>query len=273
MAIPVNDPGWHHTPKTIQQSGLTTLYRPGMGEVTHINLDLLTLPAGKDFSGISKSRETVLIVLSGTISGQVGSLRFDDLGKRADVFDGKAEAVYIGKGDGFSLTAVTDCRCILASCKTDRTDLQSRVIRQDDVRVRDVGRDNWQRTVHDIIPGDFPADTLIIGETYNPPGNWSSYPPHKHDKDNPPVESQFEELYFYKVSPSRGFGIQRIYTAEGDVDVSYTVSDNDLIEIPRGYHPVIAGGGYQLYYLWVLAGKGRSPVWFEDPSHSWIKNG
>jgi 5-deoxy-glucuronate isomerase len=111
---------------------------------------------------------------------------------------------------------------------------------------------------------------LIIGETFNPPGNWSSSPPHKHDRDDPPREEKFEEVYFYRLDPPQGFALQRVYSADGDLDVCYAVKHNDAVVLPRGYHPVVAAPGYRLYYLWVLAGQSRNPVWSEDPAHSWI---
>jgi 5-deoxy-glucuronate isomerase len=265
------DPGWLHRPSVKGKTGMIPLYKPEWGEVKRTSLYLLYLPAGEDFTGISKSRETALIILSGSIKGSAGLVMFDRLGERDSVFKGRASAFYVAPHDSWEITALTDTRIIIAAAPTQRTDLASRVITPDQVNVRHVGRDNWSREVHDVIPASFPADRLIIGETFNPAGCWSSYPPHKHDQDNLPTESEFEELYFYAVDPTEGFGIQRVYTAEGDVDVSYAVKNDDVVEIPRGYHPVVAAAGYRLYYLWILAGKGRNPVWADDPAHSWVK--
>jgi 5-deoxy-glucuronate isomerase len=124
------------------------------------------------------------------------------------------------------------------------------------------------------VGGDFPAEHLIVGETLNPPGNWSSSPPHKHDRHDPPHESNFEEVYLYRLEPRQGFGLQRVYDPDSSngtaVDHTYAVKHDDVVALPRGYHPVVAAPGYRLYYLWVLAGDGRDPVWFEDPDHAWI---
>jgi 5-deoxy-glucuronate isomerase len=135
-----------------------------------------------------------------------------------------------------------------------------------------VGRHNWKRTCHDIIPGGFPAKYLVVGETFNPPGNWSSVPPHCHEKDNLPVESLQEEVYYFKMSPSQGFGLQRMYTDDRSIDECYAIQDNDTVALPRGYHPIAAAPGYRLYYLWVLAGPKRAMVPRDDPAHAWLKN-
>jgi 5-deoxy-glucuronate isomerase len=110
-----------------------------------------------------------------------------------------------------------------------------------------------------------------VGETYNPPGLWSSYPPHKHDEHRPPEESKLEEVYHFRVKPSRGFGIQRVY-GQG-LDETYAVQDRDTVVITRGFHPVASAPGYSLYYLWVLAGDERLMCPREDPEHAWISSG
>jgi len=107
----------------------------------------------------------------------------------------------------------------------------------------------------------------MVGETFNPPGNWSSYPPHKHDgKDG---EVVLEEVYYYRVSPPHGFGQQMLYTTDGECH-THTVRDGDAVLLPYGYHPVAAPPGYKLYYLWALAGAERKIGLHEDPTHTWI---
>ena len=125
--------------------------------------------------------------------------------------------------------------------------------------------------MYDIIyEENVAAGRLVLGETINPPGNWSSAPPHKHDADDPPNEAELEEIYFFKVEPRQGFGIQRLYNKR-DFDVAYTLKDGDAVAIPEGYHPVVAGPGYRLYYLWFLAGRGRRLHPRTDPDHAWVE--
>lgn len=160
----------------------------------------------------------------------------------------------------------------LAICSTPgKAGTPARVVTADQLKVRKVGLGNWFRTIYDIVDAPFPAHTMILGETYNPPGFWSSAPPHKHEIDDPPHESEHEEAYFFRLNPARGFGMQRVYTDDRSLDEAYTVEDGDVVAIPRGYHPVAAGPGYQLYYLWVLAGNQRVLAPRDDPEHAWLK--
>jgi 5-deoxy-glucuronate isomerase len=121
-----------------------------------------------------------------------------------------------------------------------------------------------------------PAERLLAGETLNPPGNWSSFPPHKHDRPNSPQEAVLEEIYFFRVKPAQGFGFIWTYTAPDDPEGFsnvFVVEDGDTVLLPKGYHPVVAAPGYELHYTWVLAGEERRyGAWADDPRHAWVKN-
>jgi 5-deoxy-glucuronate isomerase len=107
----------------------------------------------------------------------------------------------------------------------------------------------------------------MVGETFNPPGHWSSFPPHKHDgRDGEPT---LEEVYYYRVDPPQGFGQQMLYTTDGEC-VTHAVRDGDTVLLPYGYHPVSSPPGYRLYYLWGMAGEQRKLALHEDPAHKWI---
>jgi 5-deoxy-glucuronate isomerase len=140
-------------------------------------------------------------------------------------------------------------------------------MRPEGVEVNARGKGNYAREVHNVFVTDPHAKRLMVGETINPPGNWSSYPPHKHDgKDGEPV---LEEVYYYRVSPPQGFGQQLMYTNEGEC-TTHTVRDGDAVLLPYGYHPVSAPPGYKVYYLWAMAGGERKLALHEDPAHTWI---
>jgi 5-deoxy-glucuronate isomerase len=129
------------------------------------------------------------------------------------------------------------------------------------------GRGSYSREVHNLFVTDGHARRLMIGETFNPPGNWSSYPPHKHDgRDGEP---KLEEVYYFRLDPPQGFGQQMLYTADGE-SVTHAVRDGDAVLLPYGYHPVSAPPGYRLYYLWGMAGEQRKLALHEDPAHRWI---
>jgi len=143
------------------------------------------------------------------------------------------------------------------------------LISPDKVRLRKAGKDNFKRDVYDIVDERIKAEHIVVGETINEKGNWSSYPPHKHDRDNLPLESKQEELYFFKLEPPDGFGVIRLYNKKSDK--IFTIKNNDVIAIPRGYHPVGVIPGYRIYYLWILAGKKRILKPSDDPKYSWVK--
>jgi 5-deoxy-glucuronate isomerase len=243
-----------------------------------IQFTVLKLRHGDTFSENLSSRELGLVVLGGVCSVKVDSENFQSLGQRKNVFDGRAYAVYIPGKSEYSIGAESDCEIALCYAPWQgrprpggRGEGHIKLITPEENKVRVVGRDNWQREVVDLIDSSIPASSLLIGETYNPPGHWSSYPPHKHDVDDLPTESQNEEFYFFKIHPRQGFGIQRVYTKDGSLDETCTLQNNDAVMIPKGYHPVVAAAGYQLYYLWVLSGEKRVLAMNDDPDHQWLK--
>jgi 5-deoxy-glucuronate isomerase len=128
-----------------------------------------------------------------------------------------------------------------------------------------------------LAPDAFPADKLVAVEVLTPEGNWSSYPPHKHDQHRPPQEARLEEIYYFEIAGSHGspgFGLHRLYTTDGTINLTETVSDGDVVLIPRGYHgPSVAAPGYHMYYLNVLAGPApeRSMAFCDDPAHAWVR--
>jgi 5-deoxy-glucuronate isomerase len=117
--------------------------------------------------------------------------------------------------------------------------------------------------------GDEQADSLLVCEVLTPPGHWSSYPPHKHDRDALPDESFLEETYYFRIDPPRGFGLQRVYTEDRSLDETLSVRDRDTVLVPRGYHTVSAPPGYAVYYLNVMAGPARAWAVANDPDHEW----
>jgi len=145
------------------------------------------------------------------------------------------------------------------------------VITPEQVKEAHIGKENYQRDAVLMLTEAFPAQHLFIGEAYVPSGNHASYPPHRHDFDNLPVEVDMEELYFFRFNPEQGYGIQKIYTDDGSIDFTCTVKQNDTTLIPRGYHPVINAPGYTMYYLWIMTGQNhRKFLSVIDPQHKWI---
>jgi len=243
---------------------------PENSPLRQLSFSTLTLEKDKIVDLNEKNRETAVIVLSGALSVGGPEVSVGTLGERDSVFGGKASALYLPPGAQVSISASETAELAIAQSPSSMSNLRPKIITPEDVLIKSVGKSNWSRSVNVIMGPDFPADKMVIGETYNPPGNWSSSPPHKHDEHDPPHESLHEELYYYRVNPAQGFGVQRIYTEDGTIDECHAVRDGDVIVIPRGYHPVVAGPGYQLYYLWILAGTERQTAWREDQNHNWI---
>jgi len=236
-----------------------------------IEFGILNLGDGEDYDESADGKEVALVILSGRCTVKVDGETFAGIGGRKDVFSGEAYSLYIPAGRSFKVTGIGDVQIALCRAPSD-LEGDVRLISPEDVRIRSVGALNWRRDVKDIIDLRTEASHLVIGETINPPGNWSSIPPHRHDFDNLPEESDMEEVYFFKFSPRQGFGFQRIYTDDRSRDEAYVVEDGDTVILPEGYHPVAAAPGYRLYYLWILAGEKRILAPRDDPAHAWLKN-
>ncbi len=256
-----------YTPK----DGYTALVKPGKDGIEFIELGMLRLPPGGVYHGKSDGTEVCLVLLGGLANVMVGETSFPSIGGRANVFGGRATAVHIPPGLKFKVEAVGAVEAALARAPSDLAG-EPRLIGPEKVKVNARGKDAFERHVHDIIDVNFPSRCLLVGETFNLPGKWSSYPPHKHDRMAPPDETRMEEVYFFKVNPPQGFGFQRVYSPDRNLDQAYVIRDNSLTKLPFGYHPTAAAPGYSLYYLWVLAGEPRNYILFDDPDHKWVRD-
>jgi len=239
----------------------------------YLRFGVIRLREGEEQRIGVKEEEAALVVLTGTATVKVDRMKYEGIGGRLDVFSGNAATVYLPCHHEATIACAGAGPLAVAVCRAPSTLRRApALIRPEDVRIKTVGRANWRRTVRDIIDYTFEAQHLVLGETVNPPGNWSSSPPHKHEVDNPPEEVKMEEIYFFQIKPEQGFGFQRIYTDDRSIDVSYAVQHNDTVLLPKGYHPVAAAPGYQLYYLWFMAGPtSRVLRPKDDPAHTWLK--
>lgn len=256
--------------------GFTALVAPPSHGFTRLGFGMLTLAAGETYAGDSGAGEIGLIILTGTCDVRCGDQHYSGLGGRQSVFDGRATAVYVPRDTAFAVAAAAG-GVEVAVCSSPAARRRSpRVVRPEDVVVWERGHTGFRRLVHDVIGPRIEADALLVGETYTFAGNWSGYPPHKHDRDAPPEAAQ-EEIYFFKLRPEHGFGIQCVYSAPGDargaLDLALPVRHDDVSIIPYGYHPVAAPPGYDVYYLWALAGTVRQLAPRDDPAHAWLAAG
>jgi len=237
-----------------------------------ISLRLLRLAKGQRQTVTIPGEELALVLLGGRASITASGQHWSDLGGRANVFSGMPHSLYLPVDIGpVEVEALTDpCEVAVCGARAERV-FPARVIEPSQVEIEIRGGENATRQINHILKPDFPADRILIVEVYTPSGNWSSYPPRKHDVHNPPGEVDLDEIYFYKISQPEGYAIQRVYTRDGRRDETITVRDNQVILIPDGYHPVVAAHGYDCYYLNVLAGSARSMAATDDPDYAWVR--
>lgn len=217
------------------------------------------------------------MILGGVCSVKSTRGVWPKVGRRPDVFHGMPHAFYLPPNTDFTILARTDpvdlaygaCACTAAH--------PARLVRPEEVAVEIRGGGNATRQINSLIPPGFDCHRLVAVEVYTPSGNWSSYPPHKHDvhRVDPSgnlVEADLEEIYFYKFDRPEGYAIQRVYTADARLDEIVVARQNDVVLVPEGYHPVVAAYGYTTYYLNFLAGSAQSLANTDDPDHAWIRH-
>lgn len=255
--------------KLSPKNGHQSIFRPGEHEIRWLGLEILRLQAREGWRCDLGDEEAALVILSGHCTISIGNgerVRWEGLGARRDVFSGPTTAVYAPRRSQLEVTAESklELAIVKAPCETD---LSPMLITPDDVKEVSSGVANWRRKVRLIIPpGSSLSQRLIVGETLNPPGNWSGVPPHKHDcvtKD----ENLLEEFYYYKVKPPDSFALQMIY---GQDDRVYTVGDNDVVLFHGGYHPTVAAPGTTVFYLWALAGERKEYKVSLEPRFGWV---
>ena len=244
--------------------GLRTLQRRGERGAHELTTHRLTLSPGKSADFSMADEETVIVLLEGAGTLEAGG-HFWSV-QRTDVFSARATALLLPPGLLLTVRADTPLEALLIS--TPAPPGGSPVLcAPDDVVVVERGTDLYRREVRNLFTTDSHAKRLMVGETVNATGHWSSYPPHKHDGQD--GELRLEEMYYYRVNPPDGFGLHISYTASGEA-ATHQVRDGDLVLIPYGYHSVSAPPRYDLYYLWAIAGDERKLAVYEDPAHRWI---
>jgi 5-deoxy-glucuronate isomerase len=252
--------------------GRNLLYQTGESvSFEQLSFQVRRLARGQNFSAETGSNELGMVVLGGICSVASSAGEWQRIGKRAHVFDGVAYTLYLPITTRFTVTADTDCEVALCYGTAGKS-YPARLITPADVEIEIRGGGNATRQINHLLKPEFPADRILLVEVYTPSGNWSSYPPHKHDVHNPPLEVDLEEIYYYKVDRPEGYAIQRVYTHDRRLDETLTVRDGELVLIPEGYHPVVAAHGYNVYYLNALAGSARSMAASDDPNYAWVRS-
>lgn len=258
----------HLTP----EPGYNRVFEPGEYNMQLTGFGIIQLGAGASYRASTGEFEVALVLLGGKCAVRGPGFGFDEVGARRDVFSGKPHTVYLPRRTEYEITAITDVDIACNRSPASRDTTAPTVIAPEQTRTITIGRDNFTRLATIMIDEKFDSEHFYIGEGLIPSGNWSGYPPHRHDVDNPPAEIDMEETYFYRFNPSQGFGIQKVYLPDGSIDETYTVKNNDTVAIAEGYHPLCGAPGYQMYYLWTMCGKvNRGLISSQDPQHSWVK--
>ncbi len=263
--------------------GLVVSVTPDRAGWDTIRFEVRALRAGASWASDTAGTELALVPLSGQLAVDTSRGRFDAVGGRANVFAGLPHALYVPRRTTLTATAQTDCEFALAWADTT-DDFPPRLVTPAEVATEIRGGDHATRQINSLLPPGFPCARLVVVEVYTPGGNWSSYPPHKHDVHTVDaagrlVEADLDEIYFYKFDRPDGFAFQRIYTAPDSplaragtpIDAVVTARDNDVVLVPEGYHPVSCPVGYTAYYLNVLVGSAQSLAATDDPELAWIK--
>jgi 5-deoxy-glucuronate isomerase len=240
-------------------------------------LRVLELAAGQHEELDTDDCEVVVLSLGGSAEVTVDGHTFT-LGGRSSVFDGPSDVVYAPRDARLAVSSAEGGRFALASAVCQQR-LEPAYLPKEDVPVEMRGAGQSSRQVNNFgVPGVLAADRIIACEVLTPGGNWSSYPPHKHDEERD-GETRLEEIYYFEVADGPagpGIGFQRVYGHDdAEIDISAEVRSGDVVLIPHGWHgPSIAAPGYDLYYLNVMAGPGEERAWLicDDPAHAWIRD-
>jgi 5-deoxy-glucuronate isomerase len=240
---------------------------------TYVGFEFYRLKAGERLGAWTGDREVCLVLVSGKALVEAGNSDFGEIGGRMSPFEGAPHAVYAPAGVDWAVEATTALELAVCSAPGVPELYPARRIGPEAHPQFSRGKGSNTRLVTNILPETDPAHALLVVEVITPAGHASSYPPHKHDRDDLPNESLLEETYYHRLQPSQGFAFQRVYTDDRRLDEAMVVEDGDVVLVPRGYHPVATVHGYDSYYLNVMAGPKRVWKFHDDPQHAWMLKG
>jgi 5-deoxy-glucuronate isomerase len=238
---------------------------PKSAEWKYLSFKVISLKSGETEAGNSGKEEIVIVPLAGE-----ASIKFNNEThplQRADLFTESADIVYLPPGTPFEIVSGQFFEFAVGGAPADGS-RPARVVRAKDIPRSVRGDGNVKRGVSALLDSDEYSERLTVYEIHTPSGNWSSFPPHRHDTRD--GSSYHEETYYYRLNPADGFAIQRLYTRDTDLDVAVPVGDGDLVLIHEGYHPVVKAPGTNAYYLNFLTGDVRKISAINDPHYDWV---
>ncbi len=242
----------------------------------YLNMAARRLSKGESWSANTGEYEYAHVILGGRCRVKTSKGDFENVGRRTNVFAGMPYAVYLPRRTDFEVEALSE-GFEVASCwvETDE-DHPAQLVTPEKSPIELRGGDNASRQINGILPPGFDCHRIVAVEVYTPGGNWSSYPPHKHDvhrvdANNNLLEADLEEIYFYKIDRPEGYAYQRVYNDSRTIDAVMMAQNHDAVLVPEGYHPVVSAHGYTTYYLNFLAGSAQSLANVDDPAYAWVK--
>ncbi|HPS41111.1 MAG TPA: 5-deoxy-glucuronate isomerase [Anaerolineaceae bacterium] len=243
----------------------------------HLSFTAVKLTRGETRAFNTDCNELALVILGGTCDVHSSRGDWHAIGSRTDVFHGLPTTLYLPRDTRFVVKALSENLDFACGWAASSLPFPPRLVRPEEVNIELRGGENASRQINQMIPPGFTCQRLVVVEVYTPSGNWSSYPPHKHDErktapDGTLLEADLEEIYFYKIDRPEGYAYQRIYTDDRRLDELILVQDSHLVLSPEGYHPVVSAPGYNTYYLNILAGSDQSLAASDDPAYAWVKD-
>ena len=257
--------------KPTGKSGVVHDISPKAAGWSYVGFSLHRLDTDESVSQPTHDREVILVLVEGKAEISAGDINFGELGERLNVFERTApHCIYVPNDSSWAAKATTPCTIAVCSAP-GKGKHAAQIIGPTGIELEERGKGSNTRFIHNIaMENRDVADSLLVTEVFTPQGNWSSYPPHRHDEDNYPDMTYLEETYYHRLNPAQGFGFQRVFTEDGSLDQSLAVEDGDVVLVPRGHHPCAAPYGYDMYYLNVMAGPLRKWRFQTHPDHDWL---
>jgi 5-deoxy-glucuronate isomerase len=237
----------------------------------YVGFGLYRLKPGDEVTEATGEREVILVLIEGKAVLSCDTMDFGEMGQRMNVFEkAPPHCAYVPNGESWRARALTDCTLAVCSAPGHGGHPAQR-LGPDGIELTPRGKGTNTRYINNVaMEGRDVADSLLVTEVFTPPGHWSSYPPHRHDEDNFPAMTYLEETYYHRLNPAQGYGHQRVFTEDGSLDETMSVSSHDVVLVPRGHHPCGVPYGYEMYYLNVMAGPLRKWRFKNHPDHDWI---
>lgn len=236
----------------------------------YVGFDVWKLAPGDKIDLPADALERCIVLVAGIASIETPAETFNKIGKRMDPFERTPPwSVYLPHHCAAHIVANSELEVAICSAPGFGK-LPVRVIPPEEVGIESRGKGRNKRLVHNILPDNKAADSLLVVEVYTDEGDTSSYPSHKHDTPIEGKETYLEETYYHRFNPPQGFCLQRVYTDDRSLDECVAPYNHDVVKVPRGYHPVATIAGYDNYYLNVMAGPVRKWQFSWEQDHAWV---